>query len=68
MSALGVVHLVYNALRNLPFCVECVELHSFLQLYGVRIQGTVQIRTADIRECHSHEIVCHDLEKDLLSC
>ena len=24
VSALGVLHLVYNALRDLPVCVECV--------------------------------------------
>ena len=38
-----------------------VSVHSLLHLYGVRLQGTVQIRTAGVRRCRSLHIVCHDL-------
>ena len=43
MRIAGIVHLVYEAPQYLPVCV-----HTLWQLYGVRRQGAIRIRTAGV--------------------
>ena len=48
-----IVHLVYEALQDLPVCVSIVW-----HLYDVRGQGSWHIRT-DVLYCHSQRSVPH---------
>ena len=46
LCVVGTVHLLYEALRDLPVCV-----YSLWCLYGVVCQTVVQIHTTSVRQC-----------------
>ena len=54
-------HLVYKSYGTSNLCTVCV--HILRKLYGVRLEGTVQIRTAGVRKPRLRQIVRHDLVK-----
>ena len=52
--------LLYEALWDLQVWYSLCT-HSLWQLYGVRLRGAVQIRTAGVRKCHLLQIVLHGM-------
>ena len=59
MRIVEIVHLEYEAPRDLPVCV-----HSLWHPYGIRRPGAVQIRTMGLPRCR----LCHSVHHAVVNC